>query len=149
MERCLRYIAALAGALVICVPVKAESYIADEYQEICMAAGQEYNIKPELLMALIERESSGIADAVSESGCVGLCQLSKEYFEGDLMDPETNIYLAAEYMRELLDRYRFVALALMKYHGESGAVEKFNTGKVSNYAKGIYKRSLEIGIQMR
>lgn len=99
-----------------------------------------------MLIAVIERESSGRADAVSENGkCIGLMQLSSKYFEGDLTDPENNIRQGATFLIELFDRYEDdFGLVLMKYHGEKNAVKKAKEGKVSKYAKTIMSRVEEL-----
>lgn len=41
----------------------AGTYISEDAQEACVKYGEEYGICPELLMAIIERESAGQADA--------------------------------------------------------------------------------------
>ena len=54
----------------------AGTYISEDAQEACVKYGEEYGICPELLMAMIERESSGRPDAES-GGCKGLMQISR------------------------------------------------------------------------
>lgn len=51
------------------------SFISEEAQESCVKYGEEYGICPELLMAMIEKESSGRPD-VESGGCKGLMQIS-------------------------------------------------------------------------
>ena len=41
------------------------TYLSEEIQESCVKYGEEYGICPELLVAIIERESSGRPDAES------------------------------------------------------------------------------------
>ena len=45
-----------------------DTWIAKEYQKYCETIGQQYNICPELLMAMIEQESSGEAKVINEAG---------------------------------------------------------------------------------
>ena len=132
-------------------PYYEDTYIKAEYVEICEEIGTEYNICPELLMALIEKESSGKADAQNGS-CKGLCQVSEKWHSGrmeklgvtDIYDPEGNIRLAADYLTELGAEYEDIGLILMLYHGESNAESKAESGLLSDYADWILTRSAEI-----
>lgn len=132
-------------------PYYEDTYIKAEYVEICEEVGEEYNICPELLMALIEKESSGRADAQNGS-CKGLCQVSEKWHSGrmerlgvdDIYDPEGNIRLAADYLTELGAEYEDIGLILMLYHGESNAESKAESGLLSDYADWILTRSAEI-----
>lgn len=127
--------------IVATVPAYYEdTYIKAEYVEICEEVGEEYCICPELLMAIIERESSGRADA-RNGACVGLMQVNENYHGdgADLTDPATNIEIGAAYLVELAGEYGDVAVALGRFHGESKAEIE-----ISNYTIGILERSEEI-----
>lgn len=127
-------------------PYYAETFINAEYVTYCEEIGTEYGICPELLMALIERESSGHADAQNGS-CKGLCQISEKWHSGrmeklgidNIYDPEGNIRLCADYLVELGAEYQDIAIVLGKFHGESNAEIK-----ISNYTTGILERSEEL-----
>lgn len=129
-------------------PYYQDTHIKAEYVEICEEVGEEYNICPELLMALIEKESSGKADAQNGS-CKGLCQVSEKWHSGrmeklgidDIYDPEGNIRLAADYLTEMGAEYLDIGLVLMKFHGESDAEIKAERGELSDYAIWILERS--------
>ncbi len=127
-------------------PCYEETYLSAEIVEICEEVGEEYAICPELLMALIERESSGHADAQNGS-CKGLCQISERWHSDrmerlgvtDIYDPESNIRLCADYLCELGAEYQDIAIVLGRFHGESNAEIK-----ISNYTTGILERSEEL-----
>ena len=127
-------------------PYYEDTYIKAEYVEICEEVGEEYNICPELLMALIEKESSGKADAQNGS-CKGLCQVSEKWHSGrmerlgvtDIYDPEGNIRLAADYLTELGAEYEDIATVLGWYHGEADP-----ENKISTYTTWILERSEEL-----
>lgn len=133
-------------------PYYEETYIQEQYMESCVQIGEEYAICPELLMAMIERESRGDASADNGGGCKGLCQISEKWHEDrmerlgvtDIFDPEDNIRLCADYLCELEAKYEDIGLVLMKYHGESDAVEKAEQGILSEYAEWILERSEEL-----
>lgn len=144
----------LAAAMMITSTVKAgsaASYIDEEYIGYCEEIGKEYGICPYLLVALIERESSG--DPTAKNGsCKGLCQVSEKWHKSrmeklgvtDIYDPYGNIQLCADYILELAEEYEDVALVLMVYSGKSNAVEIAERGEMTSYASGILARSEEL-----
>lgn len=125
--------------------------ISFEAQAACYEYGEIYDICPELLMAMIEAESSGNPKA--ENGdCKGLMQISERWHTGrmaeigadDIWSETDNIHIGANYLHELFDRYEDVALVLMVYNGEPDAVEKAEKGYISDYARKILDRSAEL-----
>lgn len=124
------------------VNAQSEQILSDEIIGYCEDVGQEYCIAPELLMAIVERESMGKADA-ENNGCIGLMQINERYHKDrmkhlmvtDLYDPYSNILVGADYIMELADRYGDVALVLSVYHGESKAFENHENGIISSYAE--------------
>lgn len=105
----------------IVLPVKYKDLI-DQY---C----QEYKLDRELVFALIREESFFRSDAVSPANACGLMQLLLEtarqvayphrmkVFRRDLFDPEINIRLGTEYLKDLLDKYNGkLPLALAAYN---------------------------------
>lgn len=126
----------------------AGSFISDEAQEACVKYGEEYGICPELLMAIVERESSGKADA-ENSGCKGLMQVSDKWHKDrmeklnvtDIYSVDGNIHVGTDYLSELFERYEDVGVVLAVYHGEKNATTKTT---LSGYADGILTRSAEL-----
>lgn len=127
------------------------THISVEAQVSCYEYGKMYDICPELLMAMIEAESSG--DPRAENGdCKGLMQISERWHTvrmaeigaDDIWSETDNIHIGANYLHELFDRYEDVALVLMVYNGESDAVEKAENGYISDYARKILDRSAEL-----
>ncbi len=83
----------------------------------------------ELVLAVIQVESSGYNYAVSPAGAMGLMQLVPATAEGvarqiglrwvgpaTLFDPVSNVRLGVFYLRELIDRYGRVSTALAAYN---------------------------------
>ena len=125
-----------------------DTWISEEAQQQCITYGEEYGICPELLMAIIEQESSGQADA--ENGtCKGLMQISEKWHKDrmdrlevtDIYDVDGNIHVGADYLAELFEEYEDVGSVLMVYHGEKNAADK---EKLSSYADWILNRSAEL-----
>ncbi|MBW2541427.1 MAG: lytic transglycosylase domain-containing protein [Deltaproteobacteria bacterium] len=97
----------------------------------------------ELVLALIQVESSGYNFAVSAVGAMGLMQLMPETAEGvaqrlglrwegppTLFDPISNVQLGIAYLRELVDRYGSVKTALAAYNwGPTRIAERLRLGK--------------------
>lgn len=120
-----------------------ETYIDEEYVRYCGYMQEEFGIDKWVLVALIERESSGNPTARDylTGTHVGLMQLSEYYFaeEGrNLEDPYTNIYLGTAYLVSCDDD---IGKALMIYHEGNSAIGKT---ELSSYASGILERAKEL-----
>lgn len=128
-----------------------ETYISRKSYDACMKYANEYCICPELVMAIIERESAGNPDATNGS-CKGLMQIYEKWHVDrmdrlgvtDIYDTSGNIQVGVDYLSELFLKYEDAATVLMVYHGEKDAVEKASCGEISDYAKGILERSKEL-----
>lgn len=100
-----------------------------EYRELVRRAAEKHGIRYELLDALIVAESNYNPRAVSHKGAVGLAQLMPKTAAGlgvaDSFDPAQNIDGGARYLREMLDRFGDVRLALAAYNAGPVAVEKY------------------------
>lgn len=125
-------------------PIEVPGYIV----EITERVGEQYDICPELLQAIAWRESRFDADAVNASGtCFGLMQVSEKWHshrmnDGEnLLDPETNIRVATEYLSELFERYEDPAIVLMIYNGDS---RWSKSNYISGYAEDILSLSAEL-----
>ena len=133
------------------VSIDRDTWISETAQQACIKYGEEYNICPELLEAIIETESWGVSD-VTNKDCIGLMQVSKIWHKDrmkklgvtDLFDEESNIHVGTDYLYDLFVKYEDPAVVLMEYHGESNALQKAEQGIVSDYAKGILERSAEL-----
>ncbi|WP_034452497.1 transglycosylase SLT domain-containing protein [Butyrivibrio sp. AE2032] len=155
----------LLGVAILCYPVTAhansmsyiptqeETNIPTDIYQYCEIVGNEFNICPELLMALAERESRCNPTATNGS-CKGLMQVSVNFHKDrfidmgwspeDWDDPYRNVYVAGDYLHDLFEDYEDAATVLMVYHGESNAVSKGQSGNISKYAQGILQRSYEL-----
>lgn len=147
-------LAAMLAAIMLTVPALAvssedeDTWIEPEYQGYCTEVGRKYNICPEILEAIIEHESWGIP-TVSNGDCVGLMQVNQTYHAErahelgvtNLYDPYGNILVAGDYLRELLEQYNDMALALGHYGGYSDADELDGQGRMTEYAEWVLARS--------
>ena len=95
------------------------------------AAGQKYNVPPNLLKAIAKVESNFRPNATSPKGAMGIMQLMPGTARGlgvtDAYDPEQNIMGGAKYIRQQLDKFGGdVRLALAAYNAGPGAVVKYD-----------------------
>ena len=108
------------------------------YEQIVLGHAENYRLEPQLIAAVIYQESKFDADAVSESGAVGLMQLlpataqgiadrtgGTGWHEADLVDPELNVRYGAWYLRHLLDKYDDEQLALAAYNAGQTNVDRW------------------------
>lgn len=135
------------------IPTEEETGVPEEIYQYAEVIGDEFNICPELLMALAERESCFQADA--ENGpCKGLLQVNatthKQRFidagwsSNEWSDAYKNMYVGADYLHDLFEQYEDVGIVLGVYHGERNAVQKGQSGNLSRYVTKILERSAEL-----
>lgn len=109
--------------------------------EICNAN----DIDPELVFAVIERESQYDPNVIGDSGeSFGLMQVQPKWHEDrmnrlgvtDLLDPYQNVLVGIDYLAECVREYKTIENALTVYNaGANGAYELyFSKGIVSPYA---------------
>lgn len=124
-----------------------ETYIAE--------IGAEYDICPELIQAIIERESNYNPNAKNGS-CIGLMQVSEKWHTDrmeklgvtDLYDPYSNILVGTDYLAELFNeaiesgRGDDLYYVLMRYNLKtSTANSRWESGDYSDYAIKVSERA--------
>lgn len=93
------------------------------------AAARAEGVPPELVTAVLVRESAGRSDAVSSAGARGLMQLmpdtAREVGVTDVHDPEQSIRGGARYLARMLERFDGdTSLALAAYNAGPGNVSR-------------------------
>jgi soluble lytic murein transglycosylase-like protein len=111
-----------AGAEFDCTPL-TRSQIDPLLQEAAARQG----LRPDLLRAVIKHESAFYPCAVSSKGALGLMQLmpinAERFGLGDPFEPRQNVNAGAKLLKELLERYGNLALALGAYNAGPGRVD--------------------------
>lgn len=106
-------------------------------------------IEPQIVMAMIERESDYNASCMGDNGqSYGLMQIMKKWHSKrmdklgctDLLDPYQNVTVGIDYLCELLSRYDGdMAKALVSYN------QGHYKGTITAYAKGVMEKANELG----
>lgn len=100
------------------------------YNELIASTAQAHGVDPILVQALIQVESNYQPRAKSSKGAMGLMQImpatAKEYRVRNAYDPKANIDAGIRKLKDLLDKFKVVDLALAAYNAGEGAVQKFN-----------------------
>ncbi|MFS8640308.1 MAG: lytic transglycosylase domain-containing protein [Symbiobacteriaceae bacterium] len=92
-------------------------------------AARRYGLDPRLLWAVARAESGLNPAAVSPAGAVGLMQLmpstARALGVSDPFDPVQNVDAGARYLRQQLERFGDIRLALAAYNAGPGAVQRY------------------------
>lgn len=109
-----------------------------KYADLISEFSSEYDLDPYLVLAIIKTESNFNANAESNKGAKGLMQimdstgkwisenLGSEYYDPNILfEPEVNIKFGCWYLKNLLQEFDDLSLALAAYNGGSGNVTKW------------------------
>lgn len=146
--------ALVVSVVVLLAIIPMQTSAGRDYLPICNEIGEKYGICPELIQAIVEKESNYNENAVSSHGAIGLMQVIPRWNQDrmdrlgvtDLTDPYQNILCGTDLIAELADKYEDLYLVLMCYNqGEyGGAIEQWENGQYSDYAVSIVERAAEL-----
>ena len=117
-----------APAMVAEADAECEPIPKDQIEPMVEEIAQREGLTPQLLRAVIEKESSYLPCAVSSAGAEGLMQLMPDTASGlgvdDPFDPRQNVDGGARYLRQMLDRYGGnLLLGLAAYNAGPGRAD--------------------------
>jgi soluble lytic murein transglycosylase-like protein len=108
---------------------RATSVAPDRFEALIAAAAARHGLPVALVRAVVKAESNFDPLAVSSAGAKGLMQLMDETARSlgvrDPFDPAQNIEAGVTYLRQMLDRYGNIRLALAAYNAGPGAVDRY------------------------
>ncbi len=154
-EKRVRYVLMLLFIILLIViwsiTVEARESDLEEWRDYIEIIAADYNICPELVEAVIERESSWRPDAVNGS-CIGLMQINPAHHAErmerlgveDLMDPYDNILVGTDFLAELFREHEDPYAVLMYYNAGTAGLQAWKNGHFSNYAIDVLTRSAEL-----
>ena len=129
--------------------------IPKEIKQYCDEIGEEFEICPELLEAIVYHESRFIP-TVKNKNCWGLCQVNVkihseriekyDYTAEDMLEAYPNIMVAADLLAELFDTYGDDDPIVLSLYSGAGwaAVEKYKEyGITTKYVDEILTKSAE------
>jgi len=110
-----------------------------EYDAMILRASQQAGIDSALVMAVISVESGFNRFAVSPKGAMGLMQLmpgtARRYGVSAVYDPQQNISAGSRHLRDLLDEFGDLRLALAAYNAGGEVVRRL--GRIPPYRETI------------
>lgn len=100
------------------------------FDGIIREAAAANNLSPDLIHAVVRAESDYNPRCRSSAGAMGLMQLmpgtARALGVSDPWDPAQNVRGGARYLREQLDRFGDLTLALAAYNAGPGTVERYD-----------------------
>lgn len=132
--------------------------IPDDIEEAAYIYGGMFNICPELLMAICDKETGGTyrCDLADKSGtCVGPMQINlvaqreriADYglISDDMYTADGAMIVAASYIAELFETYEDPAVVLMKYNGAVTDLKEYRkSGKINYYTDYVLALAAEL-----
>jgi hypothetical protein len=132
--------------------------IPDEIEEAAIIYGEMFNICPEFLEAICDKETGGTyrCDLIDSTGlCYGPMQINikaqseriADYglTEDDMLTADGGMIVAASYIAELFEKYEDPAEVLMRYNGASTALREYHrSGKLNYYTRHVLEKAQEL-----
>lgn len=114
------------ASLSAAAPVRLETPV--DLERVVAEQAEAHGLDPKLVHAVIRAESAGNRLAVSRVGAMGLMQLmpatAAELAVADPWDETENVRGGAAYLRQMIDRFERLDLALAAYNAGPSAVER-------------------------
>lgn len=125
--------------------------LSDELQIFISGLCEERNIPFEIVLSVIEQESTYMADVMGDGGnAYGLMQIHPQWHQArmdelgytDLLNPYENVAVGIDYLAELANEGKGQAWMLMAYNGGADYADKLlEQGVTSEYALEVIDRA--------
>jgi hypothetical protein len=133
-----------------CAPMRGR-----EVEGLIAEAADRESLNPDLIRAVIRRESGFKSCAVSPKGAMGLMQLMPETAQElrvyNTFDPKQNVQAGAAFLKQLLERYHGnLGLALGAYNaGPARVSESGGIPNIEETQKYVQKILAELGVNLK
>lgn len=102
--------------------------VEDKFDDLICEASKKYNVDPNLIKAVIKKETNFNPKLVSKVGAKGLMQLTSNTAKAigikDPFDPKQNIMGGTKYLGQLINKFNDLEFALAAYNAGPGNVRK-------------------------
>lgn len=99
------------------------------FQRVIRVAADRYHVDADLIHCVIAIESNFDPKAVSPKNARGLMQLlpqtAAQFGVKDIFDPQENVNAGTKYLRQLMDKYNNLTLALAAYNAGPERVDQY------------------------
>lgn len=122
------------------------SSTSSRFQDIIHQAASKYGVDEDLVHAVVQAESDYNPSCRSGAGAVGLMQLmpgTARSLGVDANDPAQNVDGGVRYLRQQLDRFGEVDLAVAAYNAGPGAVSRYHGVPPYRETQAYVKRVLQ------
>lgn len=128
--------------------------LSEDLQDYIFRVCESYDIDPEIIIAVIWKESSYRASVMGDNGkAYGLMQIQPRWHKDrmkrlgvdDLLDPYQNVLVGIDYLAELYHSKGSMKWALMAYNGGPDYATKMTkSGKISDYASTVLSKAKKL-----
>lgn len=134
--------------------IRSDAYNEDSVMAYLEDVCEAYQVSPELVQAIIERESKWNPGA-RDGRCIGLMQIDPSWHVSrmrrlgvtDIEDPRQNILVGVDYLHELFEKYEDMYAVLMFYNGGYSSkygIRAYMDGRYSEYAEEVASRAMDL-----
>lgn len=117
-----------------------------ELEKMILQKSKKYNVSPDLISAVIQTESAGKQNSVSQAGAIGLMQIMPKTASElgiNPHSPEENLDGGVRYLKEMAGKFNSLDEVLAAYNAGPGAVKKYGGvppfAETQDYVKKIRK----------
>jgi murein DD-endopeptidase MepM/ murein hydrolase activator NlpD len=132
-------VAAAVAAAASAAVAAAVGSVASPYQRAAIKAAKQHGLPTKVFLRLVNQESGWDPNAKSPAGALGLTQLMPGTAQGlgvtNPLDPKQNLDGGARYLRQQLDRFGSIRLALAAYNAGPGNVENGDWQRIKETAR--------------
>jgi soluble lytic murein transglycosylase-like protein len=125
----------------------------EEILRLINSHSRQYELDPLLVRAVVEIESGFEPEAVSTAGAQGLMQImpetGKELGLSTPFNPDSNIEAGVRYLRQMIDEFGSIPLALAAYNAGPNAVKRYSGIPPYNETQRYVQKVLSLYVRLK